>query len=113
MGVSGAVALAVAASAWMVETRLGAPLYWPWVLTGLQVPGCAVSGLVQTGSFVRGNRGQSLSSGTTRSLHERGAGDRHAHGGLAKPRLSHRPLGSSGGHPLQAQWISRGSTAAQ
>jgi hypothetical protein len=28
---------AVAATAWGSETRIGAPSYWPWLLTGLQV----------------------------------------------------------------------------
>jgi hypothetical protein len=35
--VSAVVSLAVVASAWMAETELGVPQYWPWLLTGLQV----------------------------------------------------------------------------
>lgn len=34
---STSASLLVVLSSWMSETRLGAPLYWAWVLTGLQV----------------------------------------------------------------------------
>jgi hypothetical protein len=34
---SASVSLLVVVSSWTTETTLGAPLYWAWVLTGLQV----------------------------------------------------------------------------
>jgi hypothetical protein len=90
IALSTGISLAVVLSSWAVETRLGVPQWWPWLLTGLQVmalwaagarrwwgwllgaavqppwiayalltgqlgfiPGCAVSAVVQTYSFVR------------------------------------------------------------
>lgn len=32
-----ATCVAVVVTGWLTDTRLGAPLYWPWMLTGLQV----------------------------------------------------------------------------
>jgi hypothetical protein len=34
---SGSISLLVVISSWQTDTGLGAPLYWAWVLTGLQV----------------------------------------------------------------------------
>ena len=91
LGLSFAITGLPVASAWSVDTKLGVPGYWSWVLTGLQVfalwgagtkrrsawllgaavqppwiayalltgqlgfiPGCLISGFVQTYSFLRG-----------------------------------------------------------
>lgn len=35
--VSAAVSVTILVSAWTVESNLGAPLFWTWLLTGLQV----------------------------------------------------------------------------
>ena len=90
LGLSLAISALLVLSAWREETQLGAPGYWTWLLTGLQVlalwgagtkqrwgwllgaavqppwiayalltgqlgfiPGCAISGVVQTYSFLR------------------------------------------------------------
>ena len=37
IAVSAAMSTTVVLTAWATETRLGAPVAWPWVLTGLQV----------------------------------------------------------------------------
>lgn len=34
---SGGISVLVVLSAWQTDSKLGAPLYWAWVLTGLQV----------------------------------------------------------------------------
>lgn len=91
---SAGVSLAILLSSSTMESRLGAPSWWPWLLTGLQVlalwaagarhrwgwllgaavqppwiayavltgqlgfiPGCAVSSVVQTVSFLRTRKG--------------------------------------------------------
>ena len=36
-GLSVIMTLAVMVTSWTGDTRLGAPAYWPWVLTGFQV----------------------------------------------------------------------------
>lgn len=44
----------IAWSAWMTETRLGAPLYWAWILTGLQVVALWAAGQKQWWAWLLG-----------------------------------------------------------
>jgi hypothetical protein len=37
LALSAGASILVVVSSWVTDTRLGAPLYWAWVLTGLQV----------------------------------------------------------------------------
>lgn len=37
LALSAGVSLLVVISSWTTDSRLGAPLYWAWILTGLQV----------------------------------------------------------------------------
>lgn len=37
VALSASVSLLVVVSSWTTDSRLGAPLYWAWILTGLQV----------------------------------------------------------------------------
>lgn len=104
LGLSLAITGLLVLSAWGEETPLGAPGYWTWLLTGLQVfalrgagtkqwwgwllgaavqppwiayalltgqlgfiPGCVISGVVQTYSFVRGQERWSLAFGNFRA----------------------------------------------
>lgn len=108
LGFSVTVTLALIVSSGMIESRLGAPQYWPWLLTGLQVlslwaagakrwwgwplgaavqppwiayalltgqlgfiPGCAISAMVQSYSFIRSKdkeRGTAMRIGPIQAL---------------------------------------------
>jgi hypothetical protein len=108
-GLSLAITGLLVLSAWREATTLGAPGYWTWLLTGLQVfalwgagtkqrwgwllgaavqppwiayalltgqlgfiPGCVISGVVQTYSFLRGQARSSLGFGNFRARDNRG-----------------------------------------
>jgi hypothetical protein len=48
------LSMLVLATAWGTESRLGAPLYWPWLLTGLQVLALWAAGAKQSWGWLLG-----------------------------------------------------------
>jgi hypothetical protein len=58
VAVSAAIALGVVLSSWGVETRLGVPQWWPWLLTGIQVTALWAAGSKRWWGWLLGSAAQ-------------------------------------------------------